>query len=152
MSSDAATPAHDAPHGDAPHTTHHYNYVKIWGILLVLLTASVIGPLIGSRMEHNAGQILTLVTAFGIAFVKAFIVIKYFMHLTVEKRYVGFLLLTMIAFMIVFVGGVAPDVMRHEGQRWTNTGAIDEVNRGQAADKAAEKAKAEGHGEGHHAE
>ena len=143
MSSDAATPAHDAPH-----TTHHYDYVKIWGVLLVLLALSVMGPIVGSYMEHNAGQVLTMLTAFGIAFVKAFIVIKYFMHLTVEKRYIGFLLLTMIAFMIVFVGGVGPDVMRHEGQRWTNTGAIDEVKRGQAADAA----NAGGHGEGHHAE
>ena len=110
---------------------------------MVLLALSVLGPIVGSKMEHDAGQVLTLLTAFGIAFVKAFIVIKYFMHLTVEKRYIGFLLLTMIAFMIVFVGGVAPDVMRHEGQRWVNTGAQDEVKRGQAADKAAE---------GHHAE
>jgi len=140
MSSDAAMPAHDAPH-----TTHHYNYVKIWGVLLVLLTLSVLGPIVGSKMEQNAGHILTMLTAFGIAFVKAFIVIKYFMHLTVEKKYVGFLLLTMLALMIVFVSGAAPDVMRHEGQRWTNTGAIDEVKRGLAEDAAAKA-----HGGAHH--
>ena len=141
MSSETATPGHDAPHGDAPHTTHHYNYVKIWGVLLVLLAASVLGPMLGY-------PVLTLITAFGIAFVKAFIVIKYFMHLTVEKKYIGFLLLTMLAFMLIFVGGVSPDVMKHEGQRWTNTGAQDAVNKGLAEDKAG----GEGHGEGHHAE
>ena len=137
MSSDATTP-HDAAHAGGGHTTHHYPYVKIWGVLLVLLALSILGPMLGY-------PIVTLLTAFGIAFVKAFIVIKYFMHLTVEKKYIGFLLLTMIAFMLVFVGGVAPDVMKHEGQRWVNTAAQDVVTKGLAADKAAE-----GHGEGHH--
>lgn len=137
MSSDASTHP-DAGHGGGGHTTHHYNYVKIWVVLLVLLAFSILGPM----LEIPA---VTLITAFGIAFVKAFIVIKYFMHLTVEKKYIGFLLLTMIAFMIIFVGGVSPDVMRHEGQRWVNTAAQDVVTKGLAADKAAQ-----GHGEGHH--
>jgi caa(3)-type oxidase subunit IV len=137
MSSDATTHT-DAGHGGGGHTTHHYNYVKIWVVLLVLLAFSILGPMLEIPT-------VTLITAFGIAFVKAFIVIKYFMHLTVEKKYIGFLLLTMIAFMIIFVGGVSPDVMRHEGQRWTNTAAQDVVTKGLAADKAAA-----GHGEGHH--
>lgn len=106
--------------------THHYNYVKIWAILLALLVVSVVGPMLGHPM-------VTLLTAFGIAFVKAFLVIKYFMHLTVEKKYIGFLLLTMLAFMLVFVAGVAPDVMKHEGQRWVNTAAKEAVEKGQAA-------------------
>ena len=133
------TSTHTADAG-APHTTHHYDYVKIWGVLVVLLVLSVLGPMLG----HPT---VTLVTAFGIALIKAFLVIKYFMHLTVEKKYIGFLLLTMLAFMLVFVGGVAPDVMKHEGQRWVNTAAQDAVKRGQAEDAAG----GEGH-EGHHAE
>lgn len=140
--SDTSTPAHDAAPAGGGHTTHHYNYVKIWGILLVLLVLSVLGPMLGHPM-------LTLFTAFGIAFVKAFLVIKYFMHLTVEKRYIGFLLLAMLAFMLVFVGGVAPDVMKHEGQRWTNTAAQDAVKRGLAEDAAAGEGHGEGHGEKH---
>ena len=144
MSSDTSTHAPEAGHGAGAHATHHYDYVKIWGGLLALLVLSVLGPIVGSKMEHSAGQVLTLVTAFGIAFVKAFIVIKYFMHLTVEKKYIGFLLLTMLAFMLIFVGGVSPDVMKHEGQRWTNTGAEDAVKKGLAEDAAG--------GEGHHAE
>ena len=140
--SDTSTPAHDAAHEGGGHTTHHYNYVKIWGILLVLLVLSVLGPMLGHPM-------LTLFTAFGIAFVKAFLVIKYFMHLTVEKRYIGFLLLAMLAFMLVFVGGVAPDVMKHEGQRWTNTAAQDAVKRGLAEDAAGGEGHGEGHGEKH---
>ncbi len=133
MSTDAPT----APQGAAPepHGAHHTNYVKIWAILLGLLVVSVLGPMLGHPM-------LTLFTAFGIAFIKAFLVIKHFMHLTVEKKYIGFLLLTMLAFMLVFFGGVSPDVMKHEGQRWTNTAAIEVVEKGL-------KANAEHHGEGH---
>lgn len=136
MSADASTP-HDASHGGG-HTTHHYNYVKIWVVLLALLALSVLGPMLEIPM-------VTLLTAFGIAFVKAFIVIKYFMHLTVEKKYIGWLMLTMIAFMIVFFGGTSPDVMKHEGQRWTNTAAQDTVTKGLAEDAA----KGGGHGEKH---
>lgn len=133
MSADSHTPAApDAAHGEA----HHTNYVKIWGILLVLLVVSVVGPMLGH-------PVLTLVTAFGIAFVKAFLVIKYFMHLTVEKKYIGFLFLTMLAFMLIFVGGVSPDVMKHEGRNWTNTSAQDVVKAGLEADAHA----GGGHGE-----
>lgn len=126
---------HDAASGGG-HPTHHYNYVKIWGVLLVLLVVSVVGPIVAGNFTHNVKLVLTLTTAFGIAFVKAFLVIKYFMHLTVEKRYIGFLLLAMLAFMLVFVAGVSPDVMKHEGQRWVNTAAQDEVKRGLAEDAA----------------
>lgn len=135
MSSDTSTHAPDAGHGGG-HTTHHYDYVKIWGVLLVLLVVSVAGPIVAGNFTPTVKLVLTLVTAFGIAFVKAFIVIKYFMHLTVEKKYVGFLLLTMLAFMLVFFGGTAPDVMKHEGQRWVNTAAQDTVNKGLAEDAA----------------
>ena len=132
MSSDTSTPA-----AGGGHTTHHYDYVKIWGGLVVLLVFSVLGPLIGIPW-------LTLLTAFGIAFVKAFLVIKYFMHLTVEKKYIGFLLLTMLAFMLIFVAGVSPDVMKHAGQRWDNTAAQDWVKKGLAEDAA--HPEGEGHG------
>ncbi len=119
-----ATTAPDSGHGDSGHhEDHSKHYIKIWGILLVLLVASIIGPELG----HPT---VTLITAFGIAFVKAYLVIKHFMHLTVEKRYIGFLMLTMLAFMLVFVAGVAPDVMKHEGQRWTNDAAKAAVEKG----------------------
>ena len=64
-------------------------YVKIWGILLVLLAASMIGPM----FER---QTLTLITAFGIALVKASLVATYFMHLNVEKRYIRYMLYAML--------------------------------------------------------
>ena len=66
-------------------------------------------------------RLLTLITAFGIAIVKAYLVGKHFMHLNIEKRWVAYILLAMIAFMVVMFGGVAPDVLKHEGQRWQKT-------------------------------
>ena len=86
---------------------------------------SVVGPM----AEIPA---LTLITAFGIAFVKAFLVIKNFMHLGVQPRYILYLMGTMLAFMLLFFAGVAPDVMKHQGQRWENRAAKQAVERGLA--------------------
>ena len=118
--------------------THHYNYVKIWGILCALLAVSVAGPELGI-------PIVTLITAFGIAFVKAGIVIKYFMHLTTEKSFVHYFLITALVFMVLFFAGTAPDVMNHEGQNWENVAAKESVIRGmEAGDHGGD------HGEGGH--
>jgi hypothetical protein len=40
---------------------------------------------------------------------------------------------TMLLMMVVFFAGVAPDVLRHEGQNWVNEAAKQEITRGQAA-------------------
>lgn len=125
----------------APHEDHSKHYIKIWIALLVLLLVSLVPAILAQQLHLNITGIV-VVTAFAVAFIKAYLVIKHFMHLTVEKKYVGFLLLTMLAFMLVFVGGVSPDVMKHEGQRWTNDAAKKVVDDGLAADKAGG-----GHGE-----
>lgn len=109
--------------GAAP--AHHTNYVKIWAILLALLVVSVVGPMAGIR-------VLTLITAFGIALVKAYIVAKYFMHIGLERRWVTYLLVTMLAIMLVMIGGISPDVLKHEGLRWENVAAKAAVERGEA--------------------
>ena len=109
------------------------HYVKIWAMLLVLLVISIIGPEFGIK-------IVTLVTAFGIAVVKAYMVAKYFMHVNIERKYVHYILITGISFMLIFYFGVAPDVMRHTGaniesnkltntNRWTNYAAQNEIRR-----------------------
>ena len=90
---------------------YHPSYVKIWVALVILLAISVAGPFLGIR-------IVTLITAFGIAIVKAYLVARNFMHLNIEKRYVVYLLSTVLAFMLLFFFGVAPDVMKQEGQGW----------------------------------
>jgi caa(3)-type oxidase subunit IV len=117
------------------------NYVKIWAILLVLLVISILGP----ELEI---QIVTLITAFGIAVVKAYMVAKYFMHIDIERKYVHYLLTTGITFMLIFYFGVAPDVMKHEGQNWNNVAAKSEVKRVQDLEaKKAQESGADTHGE-----
>ena len=90
---------------------HHPNYVRIWAILVVLLIVSIMGPFIGITW-------VTLVTAFGIAVVKAYLVARNFMHLNVQPRYVVYMLSTVLAFVFLFFYGVAPDVMNAEGDNW----------------------------------
>jgi caa(3)-type oxidase subunit IV len=105
---------HAAP---AEHEHHeHPNYVRIWAILVVLLLVSVLGPMLGI-------QAVTLITAFGIAVVKAYLVAKNFMHVNIEPRYVTYLLSTMLVFMLLFFTAVAPDVMKFEGSGWTKPDA-----------------------------
>jgi len=91
--------------------THHGNYVKIWAILCVLLAISVLGPMLEI-------QVVTLITAFGIAVVKAYMVAKNFMHIDHAAKYVGYLVMTCLLFMLLFFAGVSPDVMKAEGDNW----------------------------------
>jgi len=125
------TPHDEDPAYESPH--HHPNYVRIWGILLVLLVISVIGPMLGH-------PVVTLITAFGIAVVKAFLVVKNFMHINMAPRFVGLLMATCLLFMLLFFAAVAPDVMRLEGTGWEKPGW-----------KAANAAfQAGAHGDAHH--
>ena len=95
----------------AEHAGDETNYVKIWATLLCLLVVSILGPFLGIK-------IVTLIAAFGIAIVKAYLVAKYFMHLNVEPRYAVYLLTTMLVLVLLFFAGTAPDVMKHEGTNW----------------------------------
>jgi caa(3)-type oxidase subunit IV len=118
--------AHEASHA-------HPNYVRIWAILVVLLVVSVLGPMLG----HKA---VTLVTAFGIAVVKAYLVAKNFMHINVEKRFVPYAVTTVLVFMLLFFAGTAPDVMKKEGTQWEKP----------SWKVAPAEAPAAGHGGEHH--
>jgi caa(3)-type oxidase subunit IV len=89
----------------------HRNYVAIWAVLVVLLLVSVFGPMLEIR-------IITLLTAFGVAAVKAYLVVKNFMHLDVEKPIVRWLLATGVVLMALLFAGVAPDVMKDDGSNW----------------------------------
>ena len=89
----------------------HPNYVKIWYWLLVLLAISVAGPM----LEIPA---VTIITAFGIALVKSFLVAANFMHLKFEKKIIWFLLIMSVCLLGVFFFGTAPDLMMTEGDQW----------------------------------
>jgi len=99
----------------ADHGNQHY--VRIWGILLVLLVISIFGPF----LEIPA---ITLITAFGIALVKAFLVAKHFMHLNLQPSFVGYLLSTCLVFMLLLFAGTAPDVMKKEGDNWVKAAVV----------------------------
>jgi len=118
--------------------THHGNYVKIWAILVALLFVSVAGPFFGHPL-------VTLVTAFGIAIVKAYMVAKNFMHINVAPRYVVYLVGTTLMFMLLFFAGASPDVMKSAGTNWDKPAWV-------AAHDAAMKGGAGHHGEAAHHE
>jgi caa(3)-type oxidase subunit IV len=104
----------------AAHAEHHINYVRIWQILLALLVISVLGPMVGIK-------IVTLITAFGIAVVKAYLVAKNFMHLNVQPRFVVYLLGTTLVFMLLLYAGASPDVMKHAGDNWEKPEVVQPV-------------------------
>ncbi len=91
--------------------THHPNYVKIWAILVVLLAISVAGPMLGIRE-------VTLLTAFGVAIVKAYLVVRNFMHIGTAPRYVTYMVATVLVFMLLLFSAAAPDVMKAAGANW----------------------------------
>ena len=93
-------------------STHaHPNYVKIWIWLVILLVISTVGPMLEI-------PVVTLITAFGIAVVKAYMVAANFMHLKFEKHIVWFMMIMSLILLGVFFFGVAPDVMQTEGDQW----------------------------------
>jgi caa(3)-type oxidase subunit IV len=106
-------------HGDS-HSPGHYK--KIYVILLVLLCISVAGPFLGI-------QWVTLVTAFGVAAVKAFLVGKHFMHVDVPPRFVMMFVGAALTIMFLFFFAIAPDVMAHDGANWENVAAKAETAR-----------------------
>jgi len=126
MSADGKTEAkHGAGHD--PHEADHVKlYTKIYLYLIVLFIISFIGPFVGAAVHSKA---LVLVTAFGIALVKAYLVCAHFMHLNIERRYIGYLLTTTVVFMFLFYAGVSPDVMEHHGRNWENVAAKQETAR-----------------------
>ncbi len=117
------------------------HYVKVYVVLLVLLAVSIAGPLVGERlnrpvdifgMQFSLGIVITLITAFGIAVVKAWLVIKNFMHLSIERPIAKIFLAASVLLLALFWGGVAPDVQLHDGRMWENLAAKEAVDRGLA--------------------
>ena len=130
-------------HGHAAAHPIHRNYVKIWAILMVLLVISVAGPFAGIRL-------VTLITAFGIALVKAYMVAKNFMHLDVEKPLIQWLMVVALILMVLMFSGVAPDVMKHEGRNWHKDQSYRSADKGQAGHHGAGAASDTSHGaQGH---
>ena len=92
-------------------THDHPNYLKIWYWLLFLLVISTAGPMLEI-------PVVTLITAFGIAVVKSYMVAANFMHLKFEKKIIWLLLIMSVCLLGVFFFGVAPDIMNSAGDQW----------------------------------
>ena len=128
-------------HKGEHHDAHHVNYKKIYFVLLGLLVVSIIGPEFGIVW-------VTLITAFGVALIKANLVVQNFMHLRWEKRIMKWMLSTSVVLMFLLFAGVAPDVMKHEGTRWVNDAALAATARGiEAPHHEGDEAAAEEHAE-----
>ena len=128
-------------HGGHGHD-HVKHYTKIYVWLLILFVISVLGPELG---DITGSKAIVLFTAFGIALVKAWLVCAHFMHLNIEKKYIGYLLTTTVVFMFLFYAGVSPDVMEHHGRNWENVAAKQETERA-----LKEQKEAAAHGGAHH--
>ena len=115
------------------------HYVRIYALLLFLLVVSIVGPVVGGTIDQrieifgrsvSLGITVTLITAFGIAIWKASLVVKHFMHLSIERPIAKIFLAASVLLLALFWGGVAPDVQLHEGRMWENLAAKEAVDRG----------------------
>ena len=66
-------------------------------------------------------------------------VARKFMHINFEQRYISYVIITVLVFMLLFFAGTAPDVMQKEGSGWVKP-----------AWKAAAAAAPTGHGGASH--
>jgi caa(3)-type oxidase subunit IV len=102
-------------------------YVQTWAMLVALLIVSVLGSMSGVHW-------LVLVAAFGVAGAKSYLVARNFMHVNVEKRWILYLMLVCVSFLVVLFAGVAPDVTKHGGLNWSNEAAKHAVETGPSAE------------------
>ena len=93
----------------------HPDYWQIYKWLLVLFVVSVLGPFLFPEIKT-----IVLLTAFGIAIVKALLVVSNFMHLNTERKYIWHLFMICLVFLFVLFSAVAPDVMNKRGQNWVS--------------------------------
>jgi caa(3)-type oxidase subunit IV len=128
-------------HGHHDHTAHYFSVFKL---LVIFFIISFVGPFIADFLTDHMGVprifgfLLTMTTAFGVAFLKARLVIVHFMHLPQEKPYVSYILQTALVLIAIFIAGVMVDVLNHEGQNWSNDAAKTAVENGKEALKALE--------------
>jgi len=108
----------------------HPNYLKIWAVLIGLVVVSVVGSLVGIRA-------VTLITAFGVACIQAYVVAKKCMRIDATRRFVPYIVATVLVFMLLFFAGAAPDVMKAEGVNWVKPAWQDTaVERGSSLGEA----------------
>lgn len=81
----------------------HPNYVAIWGWLTALLAVSI-------GMAFIGHAIIASILIFAVAFLKAYLVAGYYMHLKFEPRVIQVVVLFALFLLLVLWAGLAPDV------------------------------------------
>lgn len=102
-------------------------YIQTWAMLVGLLAVSVLGSTSGVPW-------LILVAAFGVAGAKTYLVARNFMHVTAEKRWILYLMVVCISFLVMLFAGVTPDVTKHGGLNWSNNASKHAVEAGPGAE------------------
>jgi len=92
---------------ETPHS-HTRWYIAIWATLLAFLVLSLAFSRLPNVYVMNG-------IVFAIAFVKAIIVMRYFMHLKMEPWLITILMLAAVGTLLLLLIGVAPDVTFHAG-------------------------------------
>lgn len=116
------------------HEHSHPDYWKIYKWLVVLFLISVAGPALFPEIKT-----IVLLTAFGIAVVKALMVVSNFMHLNIEKHLIWYLFLACLILLLVFFAGVAPDVLNKSGNNWVADSAMAATHHGHHHKKEGKK-------------
>ena len=99
--------AHEAAHDDVGHVVSIRILFGVLGVLLVLtvLTVAVTWVDLG---EYN------LLIALAIAFVKAVLVLLYFMHLRWDRPFNAVVIISALAFVMIFVGLALLDTFQYQ--------------------------------------
>ena len=106
----------------------HPSYLKIYITLVVLFIVSVVGPEVAPAFGAFAKPVV-LLTAFGIAIWKAYLVCAYFMHLKFEKIYAPYILLACLSLFFVVFFGTATDAMFANGHNWVKPVSEEEATK-----------------------
>jgi caa(3)-type oxidase subunit IV len=100
------TPTATAPspeHADHDHASDR-TYIMLWGVLIVALFASL-----GLGELGNSNAMVMLI--FGIAAVKAYLVIAHYMHLKLEPLFVKLIMLGAVLVIAICYFGLVPDIV-----------------------------------------
>ena len=87
----------------------HPPYVKIWVALVILLIGSLGAASVGAK--RTAVSLI-----FGLAAIKAFLVISYYMHLRFEPRWLRVLLPCVVGLIVVLFVALIPDIVHVYGR------------------------------------
>jgi cytochrome c oxidase subunit 4 len=96
----------EEPHAIAEALPHHpVNYFLIFGALIVFTVVTVLVAYI-----HFKSELVNVLIALAIAFIKATLVARFFMHLKFEGKLIYLILFAPLALCVILVMALIPDV------------------------------------------